>query len=96
MLGISATTGVAACAGGAVLATFFGRGVEIRRTRGAFSILGSGELSGEDVVSSIMLLQERSPPKRRSSRIFKHPSYLKFQENTASYASSDALLSHRE
>jgi hypothetical protein len=44
------------------LATFFGRGLEIRRTRGAVPAVGSGEFSGEVVVSSLMLLEERSPP----------------------------------
>ena len=57
MLAISA----AGSAGAAALATFLGRGVEIRRTRGALSASGLVEISGEDTVSSLMLLDGRKP-----------------------------------
>lgn len=44
------------------LATFLGLGVEILRTRGAFSDLELSEFSGVGAVSSLMMGSERSPP----------------------------------
>jgi hypothetical protein len=59
------------------LATFFGRGVEIRRARGALSAIGSEEFSGEVVVLSLILLKEKSPRERWASRRFKYVIRLK-------------------
>ena len=57
MLGISA----AGSSGAAVLAAFLGRGVETRRARGVLTVSGFVEISGEDVVSSLMLLGRSKP-----------------------------------
>ena len=45
----------------ACLATFFGRGEETRRTRGASAAVGSGVFSEKDAVSSVMWLQRKKP-----------------------------------
>jgi hypothetical protein len=62
MLGSSAaSSGETLSSGEACLATFFGRGVETRRTRGASPAVGSGLFSEEDAVSSVMWLRRKKP-----------------------------------
>jgi hypothetical protein len=70
---------------------FFGRGVEIRRARGALFASGVGVLSGEDTGSSLMLLATNKPAQAAGVEKIQTRESLKSQENTARHTSLETV-----